>query len=342
MRGRWRRLWPALKVLLTLAILGGVGWQFVRILDNPALRSADPTRTPARILADGFLQARPQWLLLSAGLYVLGLGFFAAFWIRLLRALGQRPAVAAAVRAYYIGHLGKYVPGKAWALVLRTTLVRGPNVRLAVAAQSATYETLTTMATGALLAALLFALHLSDGLAKGWMALGLLVLAGIPILPGVFNRLVRRVAAPFLEPGSAPLPAVRTTTLLRGLAITGGGWLLLGVSLWAMLQAVRPTEVVWAWEDVARCLAFMSLAYVAGFLMLPAPGGLGVREGILQQLLALELRASLDPQEAAAQAVVAVLLLRLLWTVAEVVTAAVVYWLPVGQAFAPDRSGSKA
>ena len=44
------------------------------------------------------------------------------FWYRLLRQLGQRPTALAAVRAYYIGHLGKYLPGKACALLLRATL----------------------------------------------------------------------------------------------------------------------------------------------------------------------------------------------------------------------------
>ena len=41
------------------------------------------------------------------------------------------------------------------------------------------------------------------------------------------------------------------------------------------------------------CTAYVSLSYVAGFLTLPAPGGLGVREAILQQLLARQFAASL-------------------------------------------------
>ena len=41
--------------------------------------------------------------------------------------VGQRPGGMATVRAYYIGQLGKYVPGKAWALLLRSVLIRGPQ-----------------------------------------------------------------------------------------------------------------------------------------------------------------------------------------------------------------------
>jgi len=316
MRDRLRQLWPVLKVLLTLAIFAGVGWQFARILQDPDLQWV------------WLRQARGQWLAVSGLLYLLGLGFWASFWILLLRVLGERPKLPAAIRAYYIGHLGKYVPGKAWALILRTTLVQGPGVRLGVAALTATYETLTTMATGALLAVILFTLVAVDQTGMGWKAIGLLALAGIPILPGVFNWLVRRLSAPFQQAGAPLLPRLRSTTLLRGIALTGCGWCLLGAGLWATLQALLPQPQSWEWTAWGRYTAFIGLAYVAGYLTLPAPGGLGVRELILQQLLTPEISPLLEPGQAEPFAVVAVLFLRLLWTVAEVVIASIVYWFP--------------
>src|SRR5438067_1020280 len=81
-----------------------------------------------------------------AGLCLLALGGSAWFWYWLMRTFGEQPEGPATVRAYYIGHLGKYVPGKAWALLMRGNLVRGPGVRLGVAIITAFYEVLTTMA----------------------------------------------------------------------------------------------------------------------------------------------------------------------------------------------------
>src|SRR5262249_37987669 len=111
-----------------------------------------------------------------------------------------------------------------------------------------------------------------------------------------------------------------TVTLLGGLALTACGWLLLGSSLWAVLQALQPETPLGDVGFLASCIAYLAVAYVAGFLAFPASGGLGVREIILQRLLA--------PHVGDLTALVAVLLLRLLWTAAERTMAAIVYWLP--------------
>ncbi len=305
MRAWIQKWWPVGKAVLAVTILAGVGWQFAQVLRRPELWERP-------------ILPRPGWLPVSAVLYLLGLGCAALFWYRLLHLLGEHPPGPAMVRAYYIAHLGKYVPGKAWALVLRITLSRTAGVRTGVAALTATYETLTLMASGALLAVVLLAVQAAEHAAMGWMAPALLAVAGIPILPGVFNWLVRRLSKPFLKDDAAPLPPLRHRTLIGGLLLTGCGWGLMGASLWTMLQAM-PEPPVWSLETWGRFTAFVALAYVAGFLILAAPGGMGVREWILQERLAPELGE---------YAVVAVLLLRLLWTAAELLMAGVVYWLP--------------
>jgi uncharacterized membrane protein YbhN (UPF0104 family) len=64
---------------------------------------------------------------------------------------------------------------------------------------------------------------------------------------------------------------------------------------------------------------------VAGFVIVVAPSGLGVREFFLTLFLAPELAALAGLGEAAAQAtaVLTVLVLRLVWTAAELVAAAI-------------------
>lgn len=307
MHVKWSIVWRVAKVVLAMLIIGGVGWQFAKVLQRPEL-----WERPLRL--------DPWWLALAAMLYAAAFSCWGGFWVRLLYRLGQPLPLVSAARAYFVSQLGKYVPGKAVAVLMRVAMARSAGVRTGVAAITATYETLTTIAAGAIIAAVLFPLLDSNQSAMGWKALGLLAIAGIPILPGVFNRVAARAARPFLAADAAPLPRLGFSSLLGGLLQTSLGWICLGTSLLALLKGLD------AGDDhgelpLLTCIAYVSLSYVAGFLTLPAPGGLGVREAILQQLLAGQFASRLGEASAETFAVVVVLLLRLTWTITELVLA---------------------
>jgi hypothetical protein len=336
MRGKLRRAWPVVKAMLWLLILLLIGRQFARDLQRPELWQRP---------------LHPGWMLVSGLLYQLGLGLSALYWVRLLGHLGARPPLGVALRAYYLGHLGKYLPGKAWALFLRAGLVRAHGVSLGLAALTSLYEVLTTMAAGVLVAAILFAALGTDaGAGLGMETLRhllwleqpaegglqrpaavllsalLFVLLVVPLQPAIFNRLVHRMTLPFRERDAAELPRIRLRYLMEGLALTACGWLLLGASLAAALRGIVGDD--WPWLDVrtARLPAIMGLAYVIGFVVLVAPGGLGVREFLLTLLLTPELVGvqGMDRAEARATVVLTVLVLRLVWTAAELIVAACV------------------
>ena len=77
----------------------------------------------ARVKAEGMKFSTEEFI---EALTAFGLGVSAVFWYGVLRAMGQCPSFATAIRAYYLGQMGKYLPGKAWALFLRAALIRGP------------------------------------------------------------------------------------------------------------------------------------------------------------------------------------------------------------------------
>lgn len=256
---------------------------------------------------------RAGWLVAAGMIYLAGLAPSALFWHRLLGALDQRPRLAETVRAYYVGHLGKYVPGKALVVVLRTWLLRSERVDTAVVAVSVFLETLTMMAVGAFWGAsilLLVAPH------QRWLtvlAALLMVAAGLPTLPWAFRRLVGRL--PWID--GQRRAALRSPRLTTGLMIGGWlavslGWCLMGLSLWATLRGMGITGL----DPIAELplyTASVALAVVAGFLS-GIPGGAFVREGILWALLAQHLTESLS--------LMAAVLLRLIWLVAELAVSA--------------------
>ena len=307
MRVRWPIVWRATKIVLAVLVIGGVGWQFAKILRRPELWT-QPLRPDA------------GWLMAATAGYVLAFCCWGAFWLRLVRGCGEKLSLLSGAAAYFASQLGKYVPGKALAIVLRVAFAQAAGVRVSVAAITALYETLTAMAAGALVAAILIPLYKSDQGEMGWKALGLLAVAGVPILPGVFNRVSAWAAKPFLRPDSPPLPRLKIATLAGGILQTALGWFFLGGSLLAVVRALRPEAIDVSAHDWMVCTAYVAVAYVVGFIALPAPGGLGVREVIMQTLLAGELAGRLG-EESGPLAVVAVLLLRLLWTSAELTLA---------------------
>ncbi len=223
------------------------------------------------------------------------------------------------IRAYYISHLGKYAPlGKGWALLLRTMLANRGGVRVGVAALTGAYETLTTMAAEALLAAIVLLTQPEHDPLQVWIALGLLILAGMPIVPWIFNRIVARLAARF-NTDHLTLPQLGLSTLFAGVALTACGWCLLGGSLVFVLQTLGVGAGPGQLADWMRCTAAVAVAWVLGFVG-STPGGVGTREALLY--------VALTPHYGERRAVLAAILLRVLWTVAELLGAGVVYWFP--------------
>ena len=323
-----------MKALLGLVILGAVGWRFGQDLARPEL----------------YEQAvRWEWLVLAAGLYLVSMALSALYWRRLMIHLGASPGLVPCLRAYYISTLGKYVPGKAMALVMRVGMIRAEGVSPSLAGITTFCEVLTTMGAGALLASALFVLfgpiapasNLWDTVV-GLVRLNLspdhpvdrwalvvvsLALTGVtlgPIFPPVVNRLVDRFSSPLARFGT--VPRLRLRWLIEGLLRIMPAWVLMGLGVACAFQAIPGAELPWTLPMLGRLTAIMGLSYVAAFLLW-TPGGLGVREFLLGLLLAPELVGRGDEESVAGRVVLAVLLLRVAWTVAELLAAGALYFV---------------
>ncbi|MEE3369951.1 MAG: lysylphosphatidylglycerol synthase domain-containing protein [Planctomycetota bacterium] len=276
-----------------------------------------------------FATHQVNWTSLSVGwLMVAGVAYLAGmlpcwwFWHRVLHAMGARPRYRETMPAFYIGHLGKYFPGKALVVVIRTALIRGPRVDTLVATISVFVETLTMMAVGALVAASLLLTTAADSWLF-WLALALFCLAGIPTLPPVFRKVVRIISdRRGYKQVTQVVNALRLPLLASGWLTIAGGWFLMGLSLWAVLQSMAtatemPHEVPLEPVQVLVLLtATVGLALVAGFLSL-LPGGIGVRELVVTTLLV--------PVYGELAAILSAVLLRITWLLAELIASGFLY-----------------
>ncbi len=288
---------------VTFAVLTLVAWF-----------AGDTLRQGWTKLATAHIELHWPWVALAAVLYIAGLLPMAIYWQRALGSLGQHPPLTAIVRAYYLGHLGKYVPGKALVAVLRTGVLVRAGCELRQVLVSVFVETLTFMATGAALAAVLL---VTSGNASPWHALlaaGLALLAGLPVTPPVARRLAGRVMSRNHAGDTAgddqPLPALTWSLMAWGVGCSMVAWVVLGMSLWATLRAVGVSDAA-PLGQLAQWVEAVTLPVVAGFLSL-IPGGLVVRDALQADLLV--------PPVAADLALVAAALWRLISVASEVVT----------------------
>ncbi len=271
------------------------------------------------------IRIAPAGFAAAVGLYVAGLVPLGVFYGRVLAASRTPIGTFAAIRAYLISHLGKYVPGKALVVVMRAGLSVPSGARPATAAFATFYETLVMMAAGGLLAAVALGrgesvtipLPFGDGrsltLPLAWLGLGTGLAFLVVVEPKVFPRLATLARLPFRGVGPDALPTVSWRLLAEGLALATVGWTLLGLSQVAVLAAIGPSgRLASEWPTVVGSVA---LATVAGFVVPISPGGLGVREWVLWTALA----SAIDRD----RAVVAALVLRLAWVVGELAAAAV-------------------
>jgi hypothetical protein len=262
------------------------------------------------------LHLHAGWLIAAGMLYLIAMFPSGLFWHRTMLALGQRVGTFAAIRAYYVGHLGKYVPGKALVVVLRAGLVRGPRVSGAVAAVCVFVETLTMMASGSFLAAALIVVLYGRHWLYAALAIAFMLASGLPTLPPVFKRLIRLTRVGRANPAAASqLERIDYGTLLLGWLATGVGWVLMGLSLTAVLRGIGQSSPGWI-DGLPLTTMVVCVSVVAGFISF-IPGGFVVRDAVMAELI----RPELGLEVAVASAIV----LRLVWLVAELAVGGILY-----------------
>lgn len=256
-----------------------------------------------------------SWLLASGGIYAVALLFPATYWYVVLRHLLQTPTYLRAISAHIIGHIGKYVPGKVMVLVMRTGMLQGKGAEAAPTVISIFLEGFMQMATGAMMVVCVFLWWAFSAADTHWLPLiaPLLLICALPFFPPVFKRVVKLVAAKKFHDHLDCLDRFRWTTILAGLPLMAGYWLLLALSYWAVLKGLTLDAPL---AEFPRYLATIATGMVAGFVVAFAPGGLGVREFFTIPLMAPFLEQCV-PGAGVAAAVVAAVVLRLVWLATE-------------------------
>jgi glycosyltransferase 2 family protein len=257
----------ALQWLLGLAIVGFAVRSLVRNWDELRSQPLD-------------WRIEPGWIILSAIVVWLMYAILIAAWRRMLAAWGRGLDLWSAARIWTVSSLGKYVPGKVWAVAGMAVMAQRAGIGAGPATGSAVILQVLAIGTGVGVVGL-----------TGYGALraafpgavtGLVVLAaasagaiGLLLWPGLVDRVVRVVAP---EAGTVHPPS---GAVAFGILANAVAWVGYGAALWLLARGLLPG----AGLGVLPAIAVFTASYLAGFLALFAPGGIGVREGVFILML---------------------------------------------------------
>jgi hypothetical protein len=262
------------------------------------------------------------WLLASLAVATANLGWMGGAWVRLYRAGGGQLEYRRGVAVWMATNLGRYIPGKVWQLSGLALHLRRTGGSGALALSSSLGYQVVTLLTGAAVALLtlggdLAAAHTGSPLVWAGAVLALALL----LHPAVLRR-ATGVAARLTREDTTGVAAPRGRDLGSAAAALVLSWLAYGLGFWCLLRGLWSASPV----GIPAATGVFAASYVAGYLVLLAPGGLVVREGAMTALL-----VALSPLAAASAAAVAIA--ARVWTVASEL-------LAVGAAGALARGGS--
>ncbi len=200
-------------------------------------------------------------------------------WIILLGTVRRR----AHSPGFLIAQLGKYVPGGIWQAMGQVSFAREAGVSVSRATTAFASVAVTQVVAGAVL---------SSGLAIFWSSAPLLVRIALACGVGavvILDRrwmvwVVRRIPRAS-EAHAEEVPA--QPRILRAFGAALVSLLLLGCAYAVLLGSA--THV----DDVELVVLAQIAAWTAGFLVVPIPAGLGVRELVLVAILGSTYRSSL-------------------------------------------------
>lgn len=293
----WKRLsWRAIKLLLLALVLYYVGAAVAQQIDA---------------LSWSEVYFRPTYALLALASSLAGRMLLVPAYSLMLRPDAPSLRWRHIAPAVWLPSLGRYIPGKVLTVAWAASLLRQRGVSSPVAMTIPFLMTSLALMVGLTLATPLIIWHPVSNLlplAWGWGVVcfvGSLVCCHPRVITGVGNYTLQRLR----RQGRIVLPGPRRYLLV--VLLIAAQFVPAGVALWLLARSLTEVSLLWLPILISGVALSASISLLAIF----APGGIGVREGIMLVIL--------TPVVGGGLAAVLVIAQRCLHTVAELVLAAV-------------------
>ena len=261
------------------------------------------------------LHVRPGWLLLSGALVLATYFLLIWAWLYIIEGLsGKRIRYLDGARIWFISNaVGQYVPGKVWGIIQMGAMSVEAGINPVSAGAASIINTVVNIATGMAVAVVAGTpILIAAGLHAQWAwiiaAAAMLGVICLPVLVPLLFRAARRLGARVPEQHLPP----------RLIAVSAGAnvvaWGIYGVAFLCLNRGL----VELPRYDVVQHVAVNATSYVVGYMVLIAPGGLGIREATLQKMMLAAHMAT--PPQAGAVSIVS-----RLWQIVIIVLPALIF-----------------
>ena len=272
-------VWRKLQLALTISVVGFAAWYLWRQWNVATENGVS-------------LDFQIRWVVAASAVILTTFLLLVETWRRVLRHLGSPLPLRAAARIWFVSNLGKYVPGRIWAVTTMAMMASDHGVPVSTVGASSVVLMVANVATGfsvVLLTSAGTVRRLAGGTA-GVIAVtvGLFVLLfAAPYIASHWNRIAGRFPRFQL---TVSIPPEAVLTAIVGTTIS---WFLYGAAFMLFVRSLLG-------EASAPYSAFVSAnaaSYLVGYLMIMAPAGIGFREVAMATLLPA-LRIASAPQAA--------------------------------------------
>lgn len=219
-------------------------------------------------------------LVVAFSLMLSAAAWYAYLWKVILDRLGTPLSYRKSYRIFFLSQLGRYLPGKVWGILGLVYLSEKEGVSKVISGTSVTLQLLLQVVSGVMVFGLTLPFWQNLDSVIGLNALFLLFPAGLVALhPAIVNRGLN-LALRATGQGQMDL-RWGYRQLLGQLGLWGVFWAVNGVAHYFLIGSIWSASL----PRVSVLVGIFAIAWVAGFLSILTPSGLGVMEGTLAFLL---------------------------------------------------------
>ena len=251
-------------------------------------------------IADAVESSEPGWLIVAVVVGLAAMTLLGVNWLVIVRQGGAPAPWRRGLYWFFVGQLGKYVPGGIWPIVGQAELAHRDRTPRPVAYWSTAMSMVATL-LGAVVVAAIAGMVSPAGSRLIPLLLGVGLIVGFAALA---HRRVRaalhRLAARFTS-RELRLPEARwfASIVARYLPV----WVLFsGMNIFSARALGAPLDA----DLVVTLIYATCVSWIAGFVIIGLPGGLGVREAVFISMMTAPLGAGLAVSVAVISRVVSV------------------------------------